>query len=97
MHEIVVTGQMPGLLAQHLGGERAQLGRQVVLVQAFERPGHHTAYQHPGRCLLHRGHIRGGGPGEDLDLDPPLGQLERGLEDVDVHPARITGTGLCQW
>jgi hypothetical protein len=82
------------LCPQHAGRERAQLSRQVVLVQAFERPGRHVAHQHTGR------HPRDGriggrrGPGEDLHLDTSAGEVQRALQHVDIHPAGIPHAGL---
>ena len=37
--DVVVAGLVLGLLAQHRGGERAQLGGQLLLAQALERAG----------------------------------------------------------
>ena len=48
VHDVVVAGFVRRLGAQHPGRERAQLRRQVVLVQALEGPGHHVAHQHAG-------------------------------------------------
>ena len=44
------------------------------------------------RCLGGRG-----GTGEDLHLDSAPRHLQGGLQDVHVHAAGITGTGLRQW
>ncbi len=96
MHDVVVPGLVRGLGAQHARGERAQLGGQVVLVQALERPGHDVADQHAGRDL-HDGLIgRRRRAGEDLHLDAAAGHLQRALQHVDVHPAGVAGTGLGQ-
>ena len=46
--DVVVPRFVIGLGAQDSGGEGAQLGREVVFVQAFERAGHHIANHHPG-------------------------------------------------
>ncbi len=48
VHDVVVARLVSGLGPQHAGGERTQLGGQVVLVQTLERPGHHVAHQHAG-------------------------------------------------
>ena len=87
---------MGGLGPQDACGERAQLGGQVVLVQAFERAGDDVADQHSRRDV-HDGRIgRRRGPGEDLHLYPASGHLQSGLQDVDVHPARVAGPRLGQ-
>lgn len=48
MHDVVVAGLVGGLGAQYACGEGAQLGGQVVFVQAFERAGDDVANEHPG-------------------------------------------------
>ena len=96
VHDVVVARFVGGLGAQHPGRERAQLGGQVVFVQALERPGHHVAHQHAGGHPLHRRIGGRGGPGEDLHLDAPPGQMQRALQHVDVHSAGIAGARLGQ-
>ena len=97
MHDVVVPGLVRGLGAQHARGERTQLRGQVVLVQPFERAGHHVADQHAGRHP-HDGLIgRRCRAGEDLHLDAAAGHLQCALQHVDVHPAGVAGAGLSQW
>ncbi|COW52285.1 Uncharacterised protein [Mycobacterium tuberculosis] len=96
VHDVVVTRFVDRLGAQHPGGERTKLGGQVVLVQTLEGPRHHAAHQHPGCHPHHRWICRCGGPGEDLHLDAPTGQVQRTLQHVDVHAAGVTGARLCQ-
>ena len=88
VHDVVVARFVRRLGAQHPGGERAQLGGQVVFVQALERPRHHVAHQHAGRHPRDRRIGGRGGPGEDLHLDTPPRQVQRGLQHVDVHARR---------
>ena len=63
VHDVVVPRFVGRLGAQHPGRERAQLGGQVVLVQALERARHHVADQHAGYHLLHRWSRRRRWPG----------------------------------
>ena len=96
VHDVVVAGFVVGFRTQDAGGEGAQLGRQIVLVQSLERSRHHIAHQNPGCERYDRWIRRGRRPGEDLDFDAALGHSQRGLQDVDVHSARITGARLGQ-
>ena len=96
VHDVVVPRLVVGLGAQHPGGERAQLGGQVVLVQALVGPRGDVAHQYAGGERHRRRVGRGGGPGEDLDLDAAAGQVQSRLQDVDVQSARVTGSRLCQ-
>ena len=79
VHHVVVARLMVGLGAQHAGGERTQLGGEVVFVETFERTRDHVAHRHSGGHRDHRGFGRGGCPGEDLDLHAAAGHPQRGL------------------
>lgn len=96
MYDVVVARIVAGLGAQHPGGERAQLGRQVVFVQALERAGDHVAHRHPRRDGDHRCVRRAGGPGEDVDRDTAARQMQGTLQDVDVQPAGVPVARLSQ-
>ena len=96
VHDVVVPRLVVGLGAQHPGGERAQLGGQVVLVQALVGSRGDVAYQYAGDDRHRRRVGRGGRPGEDLHLDTAAGQVQSRLQDVDVKPAGIAGSGLRQ-
>ena len=87
---------MLGLLAQHGGGEGAQLGGQLLLAQALERPGADVPHRDAGGHLDHRREVAGGGAGEDVDLDAAGGEAPGGLDDVDVHAAGVAGAGLVE-
>ena len=97
VHDVVVTRLVGRFGPQHPGRESAQLGGQIVFVQTLERPRHHIAHQHTGGDPLD-GRIGGrGGPGEDLYLDAPLGQVQRTLQHIDVHTPGIAGARLGKW
>ena len=96
VHDVVVAGLVGGLGAQHPGRERAQLRRQVMLVETLERAGDHVAHQHAGRHPHRRRVGRRRRAGEDLDLDAAAGHVQRRLQDVDVHAAGVSGTRLRQ-
>ena len=69
---------------------------EVTFVEALERSGDHVADGHSRsggdrRCVRRRCR-----PREDLDLDAAPSQPDRGLPNVDVHPARVTGARLRQ-
>ncbi len=96
MHDVVVAGLVGGFGAQHAGGEGAQLGGQVVLVEPLERPGHDVAHQHAGRHLDDGLIGRRRRAGEDLHLDAAAGHLQRALQHVDVHAAGVAGARLGQ-
>jgi hypothetical protein len=82
--------------AQHASGERAQLGRQVLLGETLERPGDDVPHQNPGGHLDDGWLVPAGGPREDFNLDPGLGQPPGDLDDVDVHASGVTGTRLVE-
>ncbi len=96
MHDVVVARLVGGLGTQHPRGERAQLGGQVVLVETLEGACDDVADKHSWRHP-HDRWVRGRRrAGEDLHLDAAPRQLQRGLQHVDVHPARVAGTRLGQ-
>ena len=85
-----------GRCAHHPGGERAELARQVGLPEALVRAGRDVPHR-DARDQVHERRDRSRrGPGEDVDLDAPCGQLLGDLGDVDVHAARVPGAGLFQ-
>ncbi len=94
--EVVVARPVTCLGAQHPVGEGAELGREVLLEQALVRPGGDVPDEHTGGELDGRRVVRADRPGEHLDLDVELGEALGQLDDVDVHPARVTGAGLVQ-
>ena len=96
VHDVVPAGLVAGLGAQHPRGEGAQLAGQVVLAQPLERPRDDVAHQHARRQLRDRRVLRRRRPREDLDLDAAAGHPQRGLHDVDVHPARVARARLLQ-
>ena len=96
VHDVVVPGIAARLGPHHPGGERAQLAGKFFLVQPLEGARDDVPDQHTRHHLGHRRLIGGGGPGEDLHLDPAGGQPAGGLVDVDVHPAGVTGARLGQ-
>ena len=79
MHHVVVPRFVVGLSAQDARSERAELSRQVVLVETFERARDHVAHQYAGGDRNHRRFGRGRRSGEDLDFDTPSGHMQRGL------------------
>ena len=96
VHEVVVADRLGRLGAQHLAGEDAQLGRQLVLGQPLERAGVDVADGDPVAGLEDLVERRAGGAGEDVDLDAATGQPLGELDDVDVHAARVAGAGLVE-
>ena len=52
--------------------ELAELRRQVLLREPFQRPAHHVPHEDTGGHLDARGQVPGGGPREHLDLDATL-------------------------
>jgi hypothetical protein len=96
VHDVVPARLVHGLGAQHAGGQRAQLGRQVVLAQPLERACREVADRHAGRELDDGREVAARGPGEHLDLDAQVGQALGGLDDVDVHAARVPGARLLE-
>ena len=94
MHEVEVARLALDLGTQHIAYERAELGREVVLLQAFEGAGRDVV-DRDARLRVDDGLlVARGGSGEDLDLDASGSQLARELEDVHVHSARVTVAGL---
>ena len=91
VHEVVVAGLAAGLRAQDAAGQRAQLGGQVLLGQALERPGHDVPDEDAGSQLDGRRQVAARGAGEDLDLGAERGEPAGQLDDVDVHAARVAG------
>ena len=63
VHQVVPAGLVGGLGPQHLGGERAQLGRQVVLGQPLERAGDDVPDQHAGLSSTTGGSVAATWPG----------------------------------
>ncbi len=96
MHDVVVAGLMRGFGAQHTRREGAQLGGQVVFVESLEGPRHDVANQHARRDLDDGLIGRRRRAGEDLHLDAAAGHLQRALQHVDVHAARVAGARLRQ-
>ena len=97
MHHVVVPRFVVGFGPQHARSERAELGRQVVLVETFERARDHVAHQHAGGDRNHGRVGRGRRSGEDLDFHTPSGHMQRGLQNVDVHAPGVSGARLGQW
>ncbi len=93
---VVVARLVRRLDPHEAGGERAQLGRQIVLAQALVRTGGDVAHQHAGREGDDRRQLAAGRAREDLDLDAAGRQLAGELDDVDVHAAGVTGAGLVE-
>ena len=86
--DVVVAGLVLGLLAEHGGGEGAELGGQLLLAQALEGSGADVPHRHAGGHLDDRREVAGGGAGEDVDGDAAGGEALGGLDDVDVHARR---------
>jgi hypothetical protein len=69
VHDVVPARLVRGLGPQHAGGQRAQLGRQVLLGEPLEGAGGDVPDGDAGGELDDRREVAGGGPGEDLDRD----------------------------
>src|SRR5205085_9511907 len=82
--------------AQHAVGERAQLAREVVLVEPFIRTGGDVADEYTRRELGDRRQLARRGAGEDLDLDAQGGEPLGDLADPDVHAAGVATAGLVE-
>jgi hypothetical protein len=92
--EVVVAGPVVGFGAQEPAGEGAQLGREVVLGEAFEGPGGEVVDEDAGGGFDGGGFFGAGGAGEDLDFDAGAGEFAGGVEDVDVHAAGVARARL---
>ena len=53
-------------------------------------------HQYAGRQLSYLGLVAGDRPGEDVDLDAPLGKALGHLDDIDVQTARVAGPRLLE-
>lgn len=96
VHEVVVTGAVTGPGLHDAMGERAQLGGEVLLGEAFVGARVDVPDEDTGSQLDARRQCRGGGPREDLDLDVDRGEPLGEFDDVYVHPARVARAGLVQ-
>lgn len=94
--EVVVAGPVAGPGLHDAVGEGAQLGRELLLGEAFVRARVHVPYEDPGGQLDRGREAALGGAGEDLDLDVDRGEAFGQLHDVHVHTAGIAGAGLVQ-
>ncbi|MGX1243553.1 hypothetical protein RKD46_004657 [Streptomyces pseudovenezuelae] len=94
--QVVVAGAVAGPGLHHAVREGAQLGGEVLLVEALVGTGVDMADQDAG------GHLDGGRKTarrrarEDLDLDVDRGEALGELDDVDVHAARVAGARLVE-
>ena len=96
VHDVVPALVVAGLGTEHLTGEGTQLTGQLRLGQTLERAGVHVVHGDTGEGL-DRGRQQGGrGTGVDLDGEVAGGAPPGQLDDVDVHPAGVTGAGLVQ-
>ena len=94
--DVVVARLVLGLLAQHRGGERAELGGQLLLAEALERAGADVPDGDAGAHLDDGRQVAGRGAGEDVDGDAAGGQAAGDLDDVDVHAAGVARAGLVE-
>ncbi len=94
--QVVVAGPVPRPGPHHAVGEGAQLRGEVLFGEPLVGAGVHVPHQHAGRQLDGGREHGGGGPGEHLDLDADGGELPGQFDDVDVHPAGVTGARLVQ-
>ena len=67
-----------------------------ALVEALERARGDVAHEHAVGGLDDLRQRGGGGPREHVDVDALRGQAPGELDDVDVHPARVTRARLVQ-
>ena len=94
MHQVVPARRMRRLGAQQLKGELAELTGKIRFIQILERACGEVPYQYAGSQLGDLRLVAGYGPGEDVDLDAPLGQALGHLDDVHVEAACIASTWL---
>ncbi|MGX1369120.1 hypothetical protein RKD19_004479 [Streptomyces canus] len=94
--QVVVAGAVTGPGLHHAVGEGAQLGGEVLLVEALIGARVDVADQDAGGHLDGGRQTAGRRAREDLDLDVDRGEALRELDDVDVHAARVAGAGLVE-
>jgi len=94
MHQVVAARRVGRLGAQEFKGELAQLTWKIRFVEVLEWARGQVPYEHSGSQLGDLRLISGDGPGEDVNLDAPLGQALGYLDDVDVQAAGIASTWL---
>lgn len=94
--QVVVAGAVAGPGLHHTVGEGAELGGEVLLVEALVGAGVDVADEDAGGQFHGGREVGGGGAGEDLDLDVDRGEALRQLHDVDVHAAGVAGAGLVE-
>ena len=93
--DVIVQGEA-AREGNYAAGERGELRRQLLFAQAFVGT-RHDVDDAQSLFDLHDLALRGPrGEGKDVYLDAPARELACGVEDVDIHAARIPGSGLFQ-